>query len=184
MTKQELMDLGLNEEAADRVLKEHVPYDRFKQVNDDKKALEGQLAERDKSIEDLNAKVKAGEDAAQSISQLQAQLKEKDAQTLAIRKDAAIQLALTQAKARNPKAALALLDTDKLELAEDGSVKGLKEGLEALQKSDPYLFEDQNKAPAAPPSGGFNPPPAGSGDKTPKTFQEAIQANLEAQMKG
>ncbi len=55
MTKQELMDLGLSEEAADKLLKEHVPYDRFKQVNDDKKALEGQLKERDTAIEGLNA---------------------------------------------------------------------------------------------------------------------------------
>ena len=97
MTKQELMALGLNEEAADKVLKEHIPYDRFKQVNDDKKALGGQLTERDKAIEGLNAKVKAGEDAAASIQQLQEQLKEKDAAAQAIRKDAAIQLALTQA---------------------------------------------------------------------------------------
>lgn len=104
MTKQELMDLGLTEEAADKVLKEHVPYDRFKQVNDDKKALEGQLAERDKAIEGLNATVKAGEDAAQSIQQLQAQLKEKDAAVLATRKDASIQVALSQAKARKEKA--------------------------------------------------------------------------------
>ena len=42
MTKQELMTLGLSEEDAVKVLKEHVPYDRFKQVNDDKKALEVQ----------------------------------------------------------------------------------------------------------------------------------------------
>lgn len=46
MTKQKLIELGLTEEAADKVLKEHVPYDRFKQVNDDKKAVEAQLSER------------------------------------------------------------------------------------------------------------------------------------------
>lgn len=77
------MELGLSEEAADRVLKEHVPYDRFKQVNDDKKALEGQVKDRDSAIEGLNTKLKAGEDAAKSIEQLQEQLKQKDAQALA-----------------------------------------------------------------------------------------------------
>lgn len=183
MTKQELMELGLSEEAADRVLKEHIPYDRFKQVNEDKKAVEAQLAERDKAIETLNAKVKAGEDAAASIAQLQEQLKDKDARLLAIRKDAAIQVALTQAKARNPKAALALLDMEKLELQEDGSVKGLKEALDVLKKSDAYLFEPA-KAPSAPPTSGFNPPADGGGTPAPKTLQEAIQAGLEAQLKG
>lgn len=43
MTKQELIDLGLTEENADKVLKEHVPYDRFKQVNDEKKLLKDRL---------------------------------------------------------------------------------------------------------------------------------------------
>lgn len=181
MTKQELMELGLSEEAADRVLKEHIPYDRFKQVNEDKKAVEAQLAERDKAIETLNAKVKAGEDAAASIAQLQEQLKEKDAAAQAIRKDAAIQLALTQAKAKNAKAALALLDMEKLELQDDGSVKGLKEALEGLQKSDSYLFDTEQ--PKTPPTGGFNPPAGGEPTK-PQTLFEAVKTGLEAQMKG
>ena len=156
MNKQELMELGMSEEAADKVLKEHVPYDRFKQVNDDKKALEGQLKDRDTAIDGLNAKLKAGEDAEKSITQLKEQLQQKDAQAAAIRKDAAIQVALTQAKAKNPKAALALLESDKLELQEDGSVKGLKDALEALKKSDAYLFENEK-----PPAGGKRPNQSG-----------------------
>lgn len=182
MNKQELMELGLSEEAADKVLKEHVPYDRFKQVNDDKKALEGQLKDRDTAIDGLNAKLKAGEDAEKSITQLKEQLQQKDAQAAAIRKDAAIQVALTQAKAKNPKAALALLESDKLELQEDGSVKGLKDALDALKKSDAYLFEADK--PAAPQPGGFLPPNPGDTPEPPKTFQDAVRAGLEAQMKG
>src|SRR3712207_5581677 len=107
MTKQELIDLGLTEENADKVLKEHVPYDRFKQVNDDKKALEGQIADLNKSIDSLNTKIKAGESAEQSIKDLQEQLKQKDEQMKASRKDAAIRLALTEAKAKNAKAVIA-----------------------------------------------------------------------------
>lgn len=161
MNKQELMALGLSEEAADQVLKAHVPYDRFRQVNEDKKALEGQLKERDEAISGLNTKLKAGEDAAASITQLQAQLKEKDAAFLSQRKEAAIHLALVQAKAKNTRAALALLEPDKLDLQEDGSVKGLSEALEALKQSDNYLFEAEQPpaAPPAPPPSGFNPPP-------------------------
>lgn len=182
MTKQELIALGLTEEAADKVLKEHIPYDRFKQVNDDKKALEGQVTERDKAITDLGAKVKAGEGAEKSIADLQEQLKQKDTAILATRKEAAVQVALGQAKAKNTKAVMALLDADKLELQEDGSVKGLKDALDALQKSDAYLFDSVN--PATSPPSGFNPPPAGGGAPPPTTLQDAIQAGLEAQMKG
>lgn len=182
MTKQELMDLGLTEENADKVLKEHVPYDRFKQVNDDKKALEGQIADLNKNIGALNDKIKAGEDAEKSISDLKDQLAQKDEQMKASRKDAAIRLALTEAKAKNAKAAIALLDADNLELQEDGTVKGVKEAIEALQKSDGYLFDvEQSKTP---PTGGFNPAGRDPGKEPPKTFQDAVRAGLEAQMKG
>ena len=178
MTKQEMIALGLTEEAADKVLKDHIPYDRFKQVNDDKKSLEGQLAERDKAIDGLNAKLKAGEDAAKSITDLQEQLKQKDTAVLQARKDAAVQVALSQAKAKNVKAVAALLDADKLQLQEDSSVKGLKEALEGLQKSDAYLFEP---AKAAAATSGFNPAAESGGAPAPKTLQEAVQASLEAQ---
>ena len=181
MTKQELMTLGLSEEDADKVLKEHVPYDRFKQVNDDKKALEVQIADLNKSIDGLNEKIKAGENAEQSIKDLKEQLAQKDEQMKANRKDAAIRLALTQAKAKNAKAALALLDVGKLELQDDGTVKGVNEAIEALRKSDAYLFGvDQ---PQTPPSGGFNPPPEGGTDTQPATLQDSIAAAFQ-KMKG
>lgn len=60
-----------------------------------------------------------------------------------LRRDSAIQLALVQAKARNPKAARALLDDSKITLNADGTLSGLD--VEALKKSDPYLFEIEKK---------------------------------------
>lgn len=178
MTKQELIDLGLSEENADKVLKDHVPYDRFKQVNDDKKAFESQIADLNKDIGALNDKIKAGESAEQSIKDLQEQLKQKDAQMKASRKDAAIRLALTEAKAKNAKAALALLDADKLELQEDGTVKGIKEAIEALQKSDGYLFEAKAQ-PTPPPASGFNPPPSDTTPPAPLSLHDSIAAALK-----
>ena len=182
MTKAELMALGLKEEDAANVLKEHIPYDRFKQVNDDKKTLEGQLAERDKAIAELNTKLKAGEDAAKSIGELQAQLKEKDAAVANAKKEAAIQVAITQAKGKNAKAIVALLDASKLELQEDGSVKGLKEALDGLRKSDSYLFEPEKQQ--TPPASGFNPPLGDGNKQPPRTLADAVKAGLEAQVKG
>lgn len=181
MNKQELVGLGLSEENADRVLKEHVPYDRFKQVNEEKKALEGQIADLNKSVDGLNEKIKAGDNAEESIQKLKDQLAQKDAQIKAGRKETAIRLSLAQARAKNVRAAMALLDADKLELEEDGSVKGLKEAVEALQKSDAYLF-DQAEIPSAP-TGGFNPPPEGGKDPQPATLRDSVAAALK-EMKG
>ncbi|MEY6548799.1 phage scaffolding protein, partial [Listeria monocytogenes] len=60
------------------------------------------------------------------------------------RKGAALDLALANAKARNPKAVKALLDNDKLELTDEG-LKGLDEQLGALQESDAYLFAQESE---------------------------------------
>lgn len=62
---------------------------------------------------------------------------------------------LKAARARNPKAVSALLDSSKITYTDDG-IDGLKEQLDALVKSDGYLFE----APAGVGAGGF---PAGNG---------------------
>lgn len=56
-----------------------------------------------------------------------------------VRKEAALDMAIMQAKGRNPKAIKALLDMDGITVDEDGALKGLD--LEALKKSDGYLFE-------------------------------------------
>ena len=57
----------------------------------------------------------------------------------AVRRDAAIQAALMAAGARNTKAALAMLDLEKVKLGEDGKLDGLEEQLTELTKSDSWL---------------------------------------------
>lgn len=174
MTKAELIALGISEENADKITKAMVPYARFTQVNDELKDLKSQVADRDKSIGELGSKLKMGEDAAKTIASLQDALKAKDAAILQTRRDSAIQLALKDAKAKNAKAALALLDTNKLELQEDGTIKGLSDALEGLKKTDAYLFDTGTPPPPPPSQPGFNPPPAGA----PTSEREAIISQL------
>ena len=56
-----------------------------------------------------------------------------------IKRDSALDMAIMQAKGRNPKAIKALLDMEKVKVKDDGSLEGLD--LEALKKSDSYLFD-------------------------------------------
>ena len=57
-----------------------------------------------------------------------------------MRKASAIDIALANSKAKNGKAARALLDLDAVKL--DGNkLLGFDDQLEALKKSDPWLFE-------------------------------------------
>ena len=64
------------------------------------------------------------------------------------------------------KAAKALLDLDKLEVA-DGAVKGLAEQVKALQESDGYLFGGETTGQY---SGGGNPNGTGGTGVTKEQF--------------
>ena len=63
-------------------------------------------------------------------------------------------MAILQAKGKNPKAIKALLDMDKINLKDDGTLEGLD--LEGLKKSDGYLFDTETviiKGTGAPKGG-------------------------------
>lgn len=70
-------------------------------------------------------------------------------------------------KWRNPGTALKLLDLSKVTIDADGKVLGMKDAIEALAKSDPYLLEDKAASdPAEPPVGGTVPGTNGRGGNT------------------
>lgn len=117
----------------------------FNALNDVKKQLESDVKTRDAQIADLSKvdtkdlqatidKLTADNKAAQE--KYEAQLKQQKI-------DNAVTIALTTAKAKNLKAAKALLDLENAELQEDGTVKGLEERIEALKGAEDskFLFE-------------------------------------------
>ena len=78
MTKEQLLEMGLTEEQADKVLSAHkeelkgyIPKTRFDEVNDAKKDLENQLKDRDKQLKDLQEKVNGNEELEKTIKDLQ-----------------------------------------------------------------------------------------------------------------
>ena len=115
---------------------------------------EGKYVDREK----FDSKVRELDTANQSVSELTGKLKAFDGVDVAalkadvknwetkykndlaaVKKDAAVDAAIMQAKGKNAKAIRALLDLDKVTLREDGTLEGLD--LEALKKSDGYLFD-------------------------------------------
>ena len=151
MKKDELIKLGLTDEAAEKVaaasaeeLKGFIPKARFDEVNTAKNHAEEQVKERDKQIEGLKAASGDAESLKKQIETLQAANKQKDSEHAAeikkLKVDAAVDAALTAAKAKNLKAARALLDLDKAELSDDGTVKGLAEQIEKLKAGDDTKF--------------------------------------------
>ena len=85
------------------------------------------------------------------IETLQAANRQKDSEHAAeikkLKVDAAVDAALTAAKAKNLKAARALLDLDNAELADDGTVKGLAEQIQKLVAGDDtkFMFDASGK---------------------------------------
>lgn len=153
MKKEEFVKLGIDEETAKKLesasleeLKGYIPKVRFDEVNNEKKRLESDIKERDGQLEKLKNSTGDIEALKTQIADLQKANKEKDdahqAEIKQLKIDNAIDAALTGAKAKNNVAVKALLkDLDKAELNEDGTIKGLAKQIEALRKSDSYLFE-------------------------------------------
>ncbi len=150
MKKEQLLELGLTEEQADKVLNLHkevlagfIPKARFDEVNETKKELEQQIQERDKQLKDLQEKVKGNEELEKTIKELQEANKATKELYEAKIKDmtitAAIQSKLTDAK--YPDLLLTKFDQSKLSIAEDGTVLGVDEQLAALKEQYKDLFK-------------------------------------------
>jgi len=96
-----------------------------------------------------------------------------DADLATVRRDNAVDLALVKAGARNVKAARALLDLSKAKLKDDGSVEGVD--IEALKKSDAYLFTVVTETDTGDGHDGGDP--GAGGDKT-STLESEITGAL------
>ena len=91
---------------------------------------------------ELRIKIKSLEDAAKDAQ------KEHDAEIHALKVDNAVNAALLGEKALNVKAVKALLNLDKAELDEDGTVKGLADQIKTLKAADDSKFLFGSSSPA------------------------------------
>lgn len=187
MKKEDLVKLGLDEETAKKVadasaeeLKGFIPKARFDEVNTEKKNLETSKTTLEGQLETLKNSTGDVEAMKKQITDLQADNKTKDethaAEIKQLKIDTAIAAALTEAKAKNAKAVKALLDLEKAELADDGTVKGLGDQIKKLQGADDskFLFETQKKQTfkGAKPGEAGNEEPDGRVDVSKMTYEE------------
>lgn len=144
--------------------------------------LTDQITDRDNQLTELKKTVTNNEELTNKIAELEianAAAKSNYDKTVAeMKRDYAVNNSIRDAKAKNVKAVRALLDMSKIKM--DGeTVLGLKDQIEALAKSDAYLFE---VAEPTPPNvgGGFVPGVGsnGGGNGTPASFSEAISTSL------
>ena len=167
MKRKFLEDLGLEDkETIDKILDENssdigkakgdleTVQGQLKDANAEIETLKGQVSERDGQLETLKKSTGDVEELKKQIETLQTENKTKDeahkAEINKMKIDAAIDAALTAENARNIKAARALLtDLDKIELDENGKIKGdiLSNQIKVLKGDDStkFLFDSEKK---------------------------------------
>ena len=158
MTKENLLEWGLTEEQANKVMEglngSFVTKSRFNEVNTELTNAKNTIKERDTQLETLKKSTGDTKALQDQITQLQTdnanQKKAHEAELKALKIGNAVDMALTGAKAKNNTAVKALLAAflEKAELADDGTVKGLDDEIGKLTKGEDtaFLFDTSGKA--------------------------------------
>lgn len=172
-----LTDLGVSEEAAQKIIEANKTEIEAEQgaAADAAKQLEA----ASQTIKDLRETTKKFDgkdpDALQKdLDDLQAKY---DADTAALKRDAALDRALLSAKARDVRAVKPLLDLDAVKLDGDKLI-GLEEQLTSLKADHDYLFEPSE------PAGGTVKVDTGDDHKEPAGGGLTLDDELKAAMFG
>ena len=136
---KDIIDKILDENSAD-IGRAKGELDSYKtQVTD----LNNQISAKDNEITTLKTKADSVDGLNQQIAQLTAEktqlTSDLNTKVTALQKSYAIESGVRDAKAKNVKAVMALLDMDKISYA-DGTLTGLNEKVETLQKSEDTYF--------------------------------------------
>lgn len=128
----------------------HIPKGKFDEVNGKVKSLSAQLQQANSLLE--AAKAAQGDTGAlnDKIAQLTSQLTDAQNKLSTQALEYRVRDALKSANARNADIVMPLLKMDTIKFGKDGNIEGLTEQVDAIKKSDSYLFTD---APAQ--QGGF-----------------------------
>ena len=153
MTKEKLLEWGLTEEQANKVMEglngSFVTKSRFNEVNTELTNAKNTIKERDTQLETLKKSTGDTKALQDQITQLQTdnanQKKAHEAELKVLKIGNAVDMALTGAKAKNNTAVKALMADflAKAEVADDGTVKGLDDEVKKLVegKDTAFLFE-------------------------------------------
>lgn len=141
-----------------------IPKEKFDALNNEKNDYKSQVDNLNKELGKLQKQLEDNKEATATIEALKQQIKEKEDALVETRKQFAIESAIKDNKGKNAKAIKALLDMSKVEMDEEGNIKGLTEQLKKLQESDPYLFDEVDPAG----TGGSK----GNGGKDNKKYHE------------
>ena len=193
MNKEQFVALGLTEELATKAaeasaeeLKGFVPKTRFDEVNEAKKQAEKDRDSVGGQLEELKKSAGASEELKTQIEKLQGENKATKDQYEAKLKEMSLNTALKLAlngQAHDPDIVAGLLDKTKIELDDNGAVKGgLDDQITGLRESKGFLFvQKEDPKPGFQPKGAT--PADGAGGKQDPGKGEPNYGKIAAQNK-
>lgn len=159
-SRDELKEIGVVDDQIENVMSLHgksvqslkdevqTHKQREKEAKDEVKSYEKRMQEQDEQLSELKAKASKGEDLTERINALQEENKQKDEQRKqelnAVKLQYEIDKELNRTGAKNTLAVMALIDRENISYDDEKGLRGLKEQLEDIKESDPYLFTSNN----------------------------------------
>ncbi|HCW7939375.1 TPA: phage scaffolding protein [Staphylococcus aureus] len=153
-------------EAIDESKSGMVPRSRLNDKNTEIEELKEEISKRDEQIVELKDSVKDESELQKALEEERNKNAELETKYKDLQLNSAVKLAVNH-EANDADDILTFINKDELELADDGTVKGLDKAIETLKESKPYLF-----APSKPvgnsPQQGDNP----TGKPTKEDFKK------------
>lgn len=181
MTLEEILKAqGLTDEQISKVLADmtenNIHTTLEENIDERYSKLKGQKEALDDEIEEANKTIKSLKDANGDNEVLQQTIKDHEGTIEQLKADNeskiseitfnyALDVALRNAKVKNPKAVQALLDTSIMKVDGDKLV-GLEEQIKEIKETDPYMFEDETP-PSTGGSGNFGRTDSNTGRGNP-----------------
>lgn len=167
MKKEDLIELGIDEETAKSVMALHgkqvtLLNAQVATIESERDSAKQELAANQEELTALKESAKGNEELTQQLTDLQAKFDDSktnsEKKLSEQQKEFAIKLALKEAKALDENILLSLLDKDTIKVV-DNKLQGFDEQLKDLQESKSFLFkqEDQPKEPTPQIVAGGNP---------------------------
>lgn len=156
MKREELKEHGLSEEQINFVMAQNgkdvnALNDKINGLTSERDGLQKQINDRDKQLNTLKKSSKDNEELQSQIKQLQDENKTAKQnyqdQLAKQNKSFKIEGALRDAKAKNIKTVLPLIDTEKVSVNDDGTLNGLSEQLDNIKQDNGFLFGEETKTP-------------------------------------
>lgn len=135
-----------------------IPKDKFNELNNEKNTLKETADQLRADLKEMKEKAKGNDALTSQITALETQLQENETKIKDVRTSAAIERELLKANAKFPDLLVGKFDKSKVEVLEDGTVKGLEDQLKVIKESYKDLFGETQIA-GTPPRKGDPPNP-------------------------